>query len=111
MWHFLYFLARKKKCSVKSLLLNYADRQLDIFSVNNDSLLAFHSCDELHEFMKSIEALQLQLGVDNIEWFLTPNKVFSIKSCYNFLNDGGLHSKFTMDIWKTAVLCKIKIFV
>ena len=110
-WPFLYSLTRKKKCSAESLLLNYADRQLNIFSVNNDSLLAFHSSDELHDFMECIEALQLQLGVDNIEWFLTPNKIFSVKSCYNFLNDGGLRSKFSVDIWKAAVPCKIKIFV
>ena len=33
-WPFLYSLARKKKCSVETMLQNYSERQLDIFFVN-----------------------------------------------------------------------------
>ena len=114
-WHFLYSLARKKKCSAETFFLNYADRQLDIFAVNNESLLAFHSSDELHEFIECMKSLQLQLGQDKVEWTLTANKLFTVKSCYNFFNDGGLRSRLSADIWQRisgrAAPYKIKIFV
>ena len=56
--------------------MNYADRQLDFFSLNNEALLAFHSSDELHEFMECMESMQLQMGMDKVDWLLTPNKFF-----------------------------------
>ena len=109
-WPFLYTIARKKKCSAETMLMNYADRQLEIFAVNNDSLYAFHSFGELHDFIERMDSARLQLGNDRIEWFLTSNRLFSVMSCYDFLNDGGLRSKFLEDIWKAAVPLKVKIF-
>ena len=101
----------KKKCSMDSLRVNYVDRQLEVFAVNHDVLLAFHSSVELHEFIECMESLQPHLGKDKVEWALTANKIFSIKSCYNFLNDGGLRSSLSADIWQVAAPYKIKIFV
>ena len=97
-WSFLYSLARKEKCTVETMLSNYVDRQLEIVAVNSDSLLAFHSSEELHDFMEKMDLIRLQEGNDRVEWFLTSNKQFSIKSCYGFLNDGGLRSRFQSDI-------------
>ena len=110
-WPFLYSLARKKKYTVETMLSNYANRQLEIFAVNSDSLLAFHSSGELHDFMEKMDLIRLQEGTDRVDWFLTSHKQFSVKSCYDFLNDGGLRSRFQSDIWKVAVPLKIKIFV
>ena len=108
---FYILFSSKKKCSVETLHLNYADRQLDVFVVNYEALLAFHSLNELHEFIKCMESLQLQLGQDKGEWALTANKLFTVKSCYNFLNDGSLRSRLSADIWQVAALYKIKIFI
>ena len=44
--------------------MNYADRQLEIFAVNNDYLYAFHSSGELHDFMERMDLARLQLGND-----------------------------------------------
>lgn len=77
----------------------YNVRQLDIFPVNNnDSLSSFHSSLELLDFIAKMDSLNLSEGDDILEWNLTPNKVFSVKSCYGFLNDGGTQSKFRNSI-------------
>ena len=47
---------------------------------------------------------------DSISWLLTQSKAFSIKSCYETLNDGGLHSTFKTNIWKNAAPLKVKLF-
>ena len=95
---FYILFSSEKKCLVESLHLNYANRQLDVFAVNYEALLAFHSSDELREFIECMESLQLQLGQDKVEWILTANKFFTVKNCYNFLNDGGLRSHLSADI-------------
>ena len=93
-WPFLYTIARKKKCSIETMFLNYSDRQLEIFAVNIDSLNTFHSSCELHDFIEKMDSVRLQLGNDIVEWKLTSNRQYSVKSCYGFLNDGGLcHQK------------------
>ena len=70
-WPFLYSFARKKKCSVETILKNYSERQLDVFSVNCDYLKFFHSSSELHDFMVTMDLVRLQSGTDIVEWFLT----------------------------------------
>ena len=92
------------------MFLNYTNRQLEIFAVNIDSLNTFHSSSELYDFIDKMDSNRLQLGNDMIEWKLTSNRQFSVKSCYDFLNDGGLHSKYQVNIWKTAVPLKVKVF-
>ena len=99
-----------KKCSAEKMVLNYTERQLDIFSVSHDSLNAFHSSCELHDFIDKMDAINLLPGSDLVEWKLTPNRQFTVKSCYGFLNDGGLRSKFQEDIWKVVVPLMVKIF-
>ena len=79
--------------------------------MNHEALLVFHSSDELREFKECMESLQLHVGNDKVDWVLTPNKLFTVKSCYNFLNDGGLRSRLSVDIWQVAAPLKIKIFV
>ena len=81
----------------------YNARQLDIFSIdNNDSLSSFHSSLELLDFIAKMDALNLSEGDDILKWNLTQNKVFSVKRCYGFLNDGGTRSKFRNSIWRSA---------
>ena len=93
-WPYLYAITREKKCSAETTFLNYSDRQLEIFSVNLDSLNTFHSSCELHDFIEKMDVVSLHSGNDIVEWKLTSNRQFSVKSCYGFLNDRGLRSKF-----------------
>ena len=73
-WPFLYGIARKKKCSAETMFLNYSDKQLEIFSVNLDSLNAFHSSCELHDFIEKMDVVSLQSGNDIVDWKLTSNR-------------------------------------
>ena len=57
-----------------------------------------------------ISATNLSSIEDSIIWSITSSQVFTIKSCYNVLNDGGLRSPFKNTIWKSAVPLKVKIF-
>ena len=56
-WPFLYSIARKKKSSVETMLQNYSERQLDIFSVNLDYLNFFLSSNELYDFIMTIDSV------------------------------------------------------
>ena len=57
-----------------------------------------------------MDSVRLQSGTDNVEWVLTSNRKFFVKSCYDFLNDGSLCSKYLGDIWKAVVPLKVKVF-
>ena len=46
----------------------------------------------------------LSLGI------LPVSNVFSVKSCYNILNDGGCRSMYKKSIWKSAAPLKVNIF-
>lgn len=50
-----------------------------------------------------------ELG-DNKWWRLTGNSTFSVKSFYNFLNDGGLRCPNMRFFWQNSCLKKINIF-
>ena len=111
-WPYLFSLSKNKKCTFEKMLKTYNARQLDIFSIsNNDLLSSFHSSLELLEFIAKMNALNLSEGDDIFKWNLTPNKVFSIKSYYDFLNDNGTRSKFRNSIWRSTVSLKIKVLV
>ena len=91
--------------------MNYNDRQSDNVPINNiDSLITFLSSPEFQDFIDKMDSVCLSGGDNIMEWTLTPNKDFSVKSCYGFLNDGGLRSKFRKNIWKSAAPLKTKIF-
>ena len=57
-----------------------------------------------------MESLALSNEEDKMQWILTTNTTFSVKSCYASLNDGGLRSQFRNSIWKSLVPLKIKNF-
>ena len=41
---------------------------------------------------------------------ISANKAFSVKSCYDILNDGRVRSIFRNSIWKSIAPFKIKVF-
>lgn len=47
---------------------------------------------------------------DKKRWDLNGNGLFSVKSIYNFLNDGGLRCNVVDFLWKSYCLEKINIF-
>ena len=68
---------------------------MDIFHLCNiNSLTAFHSSPELHEFISTMDALNLSNEEDCLTWTLSLINEFAVKNYYEFLNDGGLRSDF-----------------
>lgn len=57
-----------------------------------------------------LNSVQINDSDDVVSWFLTSSSVFSVKSCYNILNDGGHRYLFKKSIWKIAAPLKIKVF-
>ena len=90
------------------MVLNYSERQLEIFLVSLESLNAFHSSSELHVFIDKMDFIRLTHGTNSVEWNLTSHRKFTLKSWYSFLNDGGLCSKFQHNIWKAAAPLKLE---
>ena len=78
-WPYLYSISRKK-CSVEKMVLSYSERQLEIFPVSFNSLNAFHSSFELHDFIDKMDSICLSLGTDLVELNLTTHKQFTVKS-------------------------------
>ena len=46
----------------------------------------------------------------SISWLASSDNLYSVKSCYALLNDGGLRSQHGNDIWKCNAPLKIKVF-
>ena len=92
------------------MALSYNERQLEISPVGLESLNAFHSSSELHDFIDKMDSIRLTHGADLVEWNLTSHRKFTVRSCHGFLNDGGLRSKFYKDIWKATAPMKVRIF-
>ena len=93
------------------MLMKYSVNHLVIF--NNNSIGSFNFIQissQLHKFINIMESLSLSSEEDNLQWTLTSNNIFSVKSCYGFLNDGGLRSQFMNSIWKCSAPLKIEVF-
>ncbi len=48
---------------------------------------------------------------DVIKWRWDRSELFSVKSLYNFLQDGGVSDRSFLQLWKVRALLKVKIFV
>jgi zinc-binding in reverse transcriptase len=48
---------------------------------------------------------------DSIKWRWNTNGLFSIKSCYTWLDYEGISSTRYQSIWKATIPLKIKIFI
>ena len=106
--HFLdlYHLAKNVKISVAGLVPR-ANRNMEIL---------FHgdlncSLDALPELEVLINEINLSNDRDKVSWDLYPNHMFSGKSCYNFIYNGVIRSKFYKPIWKQELPLKFKVFV
>ena len=65
---------------------------------------------QLHEFNIIMRSLVLNSDNDSISWSASSDNLYSVKSCYALLNDGGFRSQHGMDIWKCSAPLKIKVF-
>lgn len=64
----------------------------------------------LARIMIELVTLLRNVGRDEKRWKLTANGVFTVKSFYNFLNDGGLRCGWTPTILKGSCPAKINLF-
>ena len=106
----LYSLAKNKKCSLQKML--------SIYQVKGQIYLdthMFHPSQGLtttfDRFYDRLNQINLSEGEDVVSWYLTSSNVFSVKSCYSMLNDGGCRSMYKKSIWKSAAPLKVNIFV
>ena len=65
---------------------------------------------QILNFNAIMDNLVLRNGDDSIDWTASSNNLFSVKSCYDLLNDGGLRSNVSFDIWNCSVPLKTKLF-
>jgi hypothetical protein len=66
---------------------------------------------ERQELLTLLENIKPCAGRDKVKWKWKSDSTFSVKSFYEFLNDGGIRCRFTTIIWKTAIPEKVKTFV
>ena len=59
-------------------------------SIDLTSLIANKLLQQLHEFNIIMESLVLSSDDDSITWPTSSDNLFTVKSCYALLNDGGL---------------------
>ena len=64
----------------------------------------------LSQLANIISATNFTSVENSIFQSITSSLVFTIRSCYNILNDGGLRSPFKNTIWKSTVPLKVKVF-
>ena len=87
------------------MISSYHYRGVDLFNINPN-----HSFSLLPYLSSIINSVFLLAEEDKILWMLSQTKDFTIKSYYDILNDGELHSVFKNSIWKCAAPLKVKIF-
>lgn len=89
----LYHISANKKYTVDRMLSKFRLNHFGIF--NSHSIRSFNAhpvSSQLHQFINIMESLELSFEENNILWTLTMDNIFSVKSCYVLLNDGGLRS-------------------
>ena len=94
-------------CLKKSSLANFHASNTDNLDVTFD-LNYSKAIPTLENILNNIT---LRDNNDTICWDLSPNKTFFVHSCYNFISDGGLRSKFMKNIWGINNPAKYKIFI
>ena len=63
----------------------------------------------LQQFLDSLAEISLSPDEDTVVWSLNGSQAFSIKTCYNAINDGGLRSSYQNSVWFSVVPLKVKI--
>jgi hypothetical protein len=66
---------------------------------------------ERQRLLALLSNVSLSTNQDDIVWKWNADGVFTVKSCYNFINDGGIRCAFTRIIWKAKIPEKVKIFI
>ena len=91
------------------MILACRDRGMDLFSLNHN-LNQNHSLSLIRHFNGIINSVFLSSEEDSISWTLSESKNFTVKSCYDILNDRGLRSVFKTSIWRSAAPLNVKFF-
>ena len=62
------------------------------------------------QFTDTIAELSLTADKDTTTWTLNSSQVFSVKTCYNAINDGGLRAPHQNNVWYSVVPLKVNVF-
>ena len=90
-----------KKLIVARTLSKFKRNYKDLFNfIDLASPIANKIYQQMHEFMNILEPLDLNSDDDVILWPPSTDNLFSVKTCYALLNDGGLRSQYRINIWK-----------
>ena len=80
--------------------------------------LTFRRCLSVQQYDRWLSLLELLNGcsltdnrADRVMWALENRKMFTTKSLYRFLTDGGVKSRVAGLLWKSRVPLKIKFFL
>ena len=100
-----------KKLTVAKVFSKHRRNDLSLFMLfDSNTPIASKIFHQLLEFDAIMEFLVLSLDNDAISWSVSLEKLYSVRSCYALLNDGGLRSQHVMDIWKCNAYLKTKVF-
>ena len=107
----LYDLAVGKKFTVARVFSKFRRNDMTLFKpFDPNSPIAPKIFHQLLKFNAILESLVLNPDRDSISWSVSSNTIYSVKSCYALLNDGGLRALYANDIWKCNAPLKIKVF-
>lgn len=67
-------------------------------------------CAQIVEFKELISGWSLDTRQDGIKWRWSSSELFSVKSAYQFLGDGGVIVKCFHRLWTIRTPLKVKIF-
>ena len=107
----LYQISANKEYTVARILSKFRTSHIGLFSIQSiTSFVANLISLQLHKFINIMESLDLNSEDNDILWSSSADNIFSVKTCYNQLNDGGLRFQFRLNIWKSCVPLKINFF-
>jgi hypothetical protein len=100
----LYNICRDKDISVEACARN--DWNFGLRRMMGETEMA-----EWTNLMHYLQNFTMSKDDDVVTWGLTPSKMFTTGSLYNFLTNGGMESKMAKMIWKCKIPLKIRIFL
>jgi zinc-binding in reverse transcriptase len=66
---------------------------------------------QLESLYIKLSNITLTIGIDDIKWRWSNNELFSVKSCYHWLDFGGIKSFRYISTWTATIPLRIIIFL
>jgi hypothetical protein len=74
-------------------------------------MLGDEEMSEWTDLQTKLRGASLTQHDDEVNWGLTPSRVFTMGSLYKFMTSCGMDNKMAIMIWKCKIPLKIRIFL